>query len=50
LDKGLKTVQAKKGSTFLEDESNPSQHITTAARYFTEYEFPIYGKPKVTIR
>jgi hypothetical protein len=38
--KGLATVQLKKGSTFLEDETE-FQHITTAIGYFVDYEFPV---------
>lgn len=38
--KGLATVQFKKGSTFLEDETE-YQHITTAIGYFIDYEFPV---------
>lgn len=43
--KGLATVQFKKGSTFLEEDS-AYQHITTAIGYFIDYEFPI-GNPMV---
>ncbi|MDY0251150.1 MAG: hypothetical protein RBR45_14040 [Pseudomonas sp.] len=39
-DKGLSTVQLKKGSSFLEEDSE-YQHITTALRYFTHAEYPI---------
>ncbi len=38
--KGLATVQFKKGSTFLEEDSD-YQHITTAIGYMIDYEFPI---------
>lgn len=38
--KGLATVQFKKGSTFLEDETE-YQHVTTAVGYFIEREFPV---------
>ena len=40
-DKGLSTVQLKKGSTFQEDETSEYQHITTAMRYFTNREFSV---------
>jgi len=40
--KGLATVQLKKGSTFIEEES-AEQHITTAIGYMIDYEFPIVG-------
>jgi hypothetical protein len=50
LDKGMKTVQLKKGSTFIEDETNQAQHITTAARYLTNIEFPTVGRATVRIR
>lgn len=39
-DKGLSTVQLKKGSTFLEMDKK-HQHITTAIGYMFDYEFPI---------
>ena len=39
LDKGLKTLQLKKGSAFQEEETK-YQHITTAARYFTHIKYP----------
>ena len=45
LDKGLMTTQRAKGSAYQEDAKNPHHHITTAARFFTEYQYPIYGKP-----
>ena len=38
---GLNTVVAKEGSSFLEDDKNDYQHITTAIRYFIDYEWPI---------
>tara|TARA_R110000764_G_scaffold216959_1_gene303990 strand:- start:1442 stop:2758 length:1317 start_codon:yes stop_codon:yes gene_type:complete len=41
--KGLSTVQLKKGSTFMEVESD-YQHITTAVRYMMDYEHPV-NKP-----
>lgn len=50
VDRGLKTVQKKEGSTFIEDETNTSQHITTAIRYYAAVEFPVYGKPTLRIR
>lgn len=39
LHKGLATVTMKKGSTFLEDETE-YQHITTAVGYCIDYEWP----------
>lgn len=39
-DKGLATVQLKKGSTFQEEDSD-YQHITTAIGYMVDYEYPI---------
>jgi hypothetical protein len=39
-DKGLSTVQAKKGSTFQEKETE-YQHITTGIGYYIDFEFPI---------
>ena len=38
--KALATGQLKKGSTFLEEDSE-FQHIGTAVRYFIDYEFPV---------
>lgn len=38
--KGLATVQTKKGSTFLEDETE-FQHITTAVGYMVDHDYPI---------
>ncbi|RKZ95788.1 MAG: hypothetical protein DRQ46_07960 [Gammaproteobacteria bacterium] len=38
--KGLSTVQYKKGSSFLEEETD-YQHITTAFGYMIDYEFPV---------
>lgn len=40
-DKGLSTVQLKKGSTFQEDDSNDAQHITTAIGYMVDRVWPI---------
>lgn len=39
--KGLATVQLKKGSSFLEDDSNETQHVTTAIGYCVDVEWPI---------
>jgi len=39
--KGLSTVQLQKGSTFQEDQTNESQHITTAIGYMVHREWPI---------
>jgi len=39
-DKGLSTVQLKKGSTFLEEDGD-YQHITTAIGYMIDYDYPI---------
>lgn len=41
MHEGLATVQVKEGSSFLEDDKNQYQHITTALRYFIDYEWPI---------
>jgi len=45
-DKGLLTVQFKKGSAFQEEESR-YQHITTALRYFTNVLWPIKAVSEV---
>ena len=47
--KALATGQLKKGSTFIEEESE-FQHIGTAVRYFVEYEFPIQSRSVTPIR
>jgi len=44
-DKGLATCQLKEGSTFLEDDSDQYQHITTAIGYLTHFEFPVISAP-----
>lgn len=41
VHKGLSTVQVKAGSTFLEDDRNDTQHITTAVGYCVDYEWPV---------
>lgn len=47
--KGLNTVQYKKGSTFLEEETD-YQHITTAFGYMIDYEFGIQPAKELTVR
>lgn len=39
-DRGLATVQLKKGSTFIEEDSEV-QHITTAIGYMIDFIWPI---------
>lgn len=39
--KGLRQVQLKKGSTFMEDDANKYQHITTAVGYMTDWHWPV---------
>lgn len=39
--KGLSTVQVKKGSTFLEDDTSEYQHITTGIGYCIDYLWPV---------
>ena len=41
--KSLSTCQLKKGSTFLEDDSE-YQHIGTAIRYLVDYVWPVNGQ------
>lgn len=48
LHKGLATVTMKKGSTFLEEETE-YQHITTAVGYCIDYEWPITNKKDVKV-
>ncbi|MBP0587652.1 hypothetical protein, partial [Mycobacterium tuberculosis] len=41
-DKGLATVQLKKGSSFQEEQKdNDYQHITTAIGYCVDVEWPV---------
>jgi hypothetical protein len=40
---GISRVQVKEGSTFIEDDKDPHQHITTAVRYMVDYEWPVLG-------
>ena len=40
-DKGLSTVQLLKGSSFIEDQGNQYQHITTAIGYCIDFEWSI---------
>lgn len=48
--KGLATVQVKKGSTFLEEDSE-FQHITTAIGYCVEYLWPVTAPtPERTVK
>ena len=47
VDKGISTLQLKKGSTFQEAEGD-YQHVTTALGYFTDVEFPIKGRAGVS--
>jgi len=47
--KGLATVQLKKGSSFLEDDTNEYQHITTAIGYMVSHEWPIGEKYAATL-
>jgi len=49
VDKGCKTVQVLKGSTYQEDETNSAQHVVSALRYYASYEFPIYGKSTIKV-
>jgi hypothetical protein len=37
---GLERVQFKEGSSFLEDDKNEIQHVTTAIGYFVDYLWP----------
>jgi hypothetical protein len=46
--KGLATVQTKKGSTFLEEDSD-YQHITTAIGYCVDYIWPVAQKKETKI-
>jgi len=46
--KGLATVQTKKGSTFLEEDSE-YQHVTTAIGYCVDHIWPVTAKKDVQI-
>lgn len=46
--KGLATVQTKKGSTFLEEDSE-YQHVTTAIGYCIDHIWPVTNKKEVQI-
>lgn len=47
--KALATGQLKKGSTFLEEDSE-FQHMGTAIRYFIDYEYPVPGREAQKIK
>jgi hypothetical protein len=44
VDEGLFSLKAKKGSTFLEDETLDSQHVLSALRYFIHQLYPVKFK------
>lgn len=46
-DKGLATVQLKKGSAFQEDDKNEYQHITTAIGYCVDREWPVIKRTTI---
>lgn len=46
-DKGLATVQLLGGSTFIEDQKNQYQHITTAIGYCVDVLWPVSARPQV---
>lgn len=43
IHEGLGRVQVKEGSSFLEDDKDQYQHITTAVRYMCDFEWPVLG-------
>lgn len=45
INTALETVCVKEGSTFLEDDKDKYQHITTAIGYFIYYEWAIGDEP-----
>lgn len=48
INDALSTVVLKEGSSFLEDDKDPYQHITTAIGYFIYKEWPIDdGSPEI---
>ncbi len=48
IHEGLSRVQVKDGSTFIEDDKDPHQHITTAVRYMCDFEWPAIGTGAVS--
>lgn len=46
-DKGLATVQLKRGSAFQEDDKNEYQHITTAIGYCVDREWPVISRKAI---
>jgi hypothetical protein len=48
LHKGLATVQFKKGSAFIEEQSR-EQHITTAIGYCVDFEWPVRRENTATL-
>ncbi|MCK5019399.1 MAG: hypothetical protein KAS32_20240 [Candidatus Peribacteraceae bacterium] len=50
VDKGFKTVQLMKGSTYQENEKNRAQHVISAIRYFASFEYPITGKGQIRVK
>lgn len=49
LHRGFKSVKLRKGANYLEDDSNPTQHITTAAGYLIWYCVHNTGKQAKTL-
>ena len=44
IDEGFMTLNAKEGSTFLEDETSDSQHVLSAIRYMIHVLYPVKMK------
>ena len=50
LDKGLRLTALKKGGSYIEDDSKPYQHITTALGYGVVYTSKLNEKKNNQIR
>jgi hypothetical protein len=50
IHKALSTGSLKKGSSFIEDESNETQHVGTAVRYLCDYLFPVESNETGRVR
>jgi hypothetical protein len=49
VDRGFRTVKRLEGSTYQEDETNRSQHVISGLRYFSSYEYPVYGSGSIEV-
>jgi hypothetical protein len=49
VNRGFKTCQLMKGSTYQEDETNNAQHVVSGIRYYSSYQYPIFGAPTINV-